>query len=278
MCGIYSRLSLAKEQPAFLANRVKQQLQNRGPDSFNTLTVPITPGEQRSSGQHHQTIFSTFASSVLSLRGDCITAQPLIDVNSGSVLCWNGEAWRIGEAPVAHNDSEVIFTLLKAAARCGTLELESSQDADDGCSLRCFSDSLSRVIGAISSVAGPFAFVFLDKVHSRVFFGRDPLGRRSLLRAGDKAEELAISSVSDGVLSNKWEEVEADGLYMVNLSFSRSLSSISQALGHQSLQSSCFDIFKFPWVTANINSDTPVSSYSLVSFQLESGIPRYPYG
>ncbi|KAK4506574.1 hypothetical protein PRZ48_000306 [Zasmidium cellare] len=71
---------------------------------------------------------------------------------------------------------------------------------------------------AMSQVAGPYAFVFHDAARRRLFFGRDFLGRRSLLRQITRDGDILLSSVTDGATSNSWSEVEADGVYCIDLS------------------------------------------------------------
>jgi hypothetical protein len=50
-----------------------------------------------------------------------------------------------------------------------------------------------------------------------LFFGRDILGRRSLLRRLTNYGDLIISSVSDGHHDGGWAEIEADGVYCIDL-------------------------------------------------------------
>lgn len=70
---------------------------------------------------------------------------------------------------------------------------------------------------AFESIAGPYALVYFDATAGRVWFGRDVLGRRSLLykRYGKGWEAgFMVASVGDG---DGWEEVEADGLRFLDL-------------------------------------------------------------
>lgn len=68
-----------------------------------------------------------------------------------------------------------------------------------------------------AGIAGPWACVFFDAVRGRVWFGRDCLGRRSLLelRKGDWKDGVTIASVGDG--HEGWKEVEAEGLRYFDL-------------------------------------------------------------
>lgn len=139
-------------------------------------------------------------STVLALRGDHVTAQPFIDPSSGSVLCWNGEAWKIGSDSIEGNDGQLLFDLLMRASSTRKSTTESTV----------------AILNILQTVSGPFAFVFVDKVHGQIYFCRDRLGRRSLLYKldGDSAS-LHLSSVADAS-SGAWQEVEADAIYRLS--------------------------------------------------------------
>lgn len=187
MCGILFAVSPAgAPAPLEASAPLAALIARRGPDSTHT----------------HETTFRsytlTFTSSVLSLRGAHVTPQPLVDPSTGSVLCWNGEAWRIGDDALlpGANDGEEVFKLLLAAG-AGT-ELKN----------------------ALESIAGPYALVYYDAVAGRVWFGRDSLGRRSLLYRGlgvGLEKGFVIASVGDGSAEAGWKEVEADGLRYLDL-------------------------------------------------------------
>lgn len=141
-------------------------------------------------------LYLTLTSTVLSLRGDHVARQPLVDADSGSVLCWNGEAWKLGSKPVEGNDGEAILSMLIAAG-------SNSPGSRDS------------VLDALRSIEGPFAFIFLDKKAKRLYYGRDRLGRRSLLLK--RGEEFLLSSIAEAPAVG-WAEVDADGCYTIQLS------------------------------------------------------------
>jgi hypothetical protein len=117
------------------------------------------------------------------------------------VLCWNGEAWNIRGQRVQGNDGEAVLALLIGASRGEPNGRQSSAEL--------------AVFDALREIEGPFAFVFYDKPAQRLFYGRDRLGRRSLLlRPGSP---LLLSSVAE-TPSPDWAEVEADGFYSIDLS------------------------------------------------------------
>lgn len=131
-------------------------------------------------------------------------SQPLVDAATQSVLCWNGDAWKIAGEPIQGNDTEVIFDLLLQATKRPSEATTPS-------------DTLQSVADVISSISGPFAFVFYDAVNSRIFFSRDCLGRRSLLQGRDESGCLKICSLCDGTSTTHFEEVLTDGMHMVDL-------------------------------------------------------------
>ncbi|KAK3319083.1 asparagine synthase-domain-containing protein [Apodospora peruviana] len=196
MCGIHVVLSAApapQRHDVSASPELKSRLCNRGPDYFGQVER-----------QHAQTGWALkFTSTVLALRGDHVTRQPLSAPN-GSVLCWNGEAWRIGSRVVgAHeNDGEAILALLVNVASASSSDKDNAND----------------VLDVFRSIEGPFAFVYYDQPSGKLFFGRDRLGRRSLMMRLDAFKEgLVLSSIAERCDQN-WEEVEADGIYFVDLS------------------------------------------------------------
>ena len=195
MCGIHVAITRNPGTGA-LPSFLHGCLCNRGPDHFGQVTTPLkTPTTSDSDGA-----FLTFTSTVLSLRGDHLTKQPFQNQQTGSVLCWNGEAWKIGGRVVEGNDGEAVFALLSGAASCS--QTGSRNDA---------------VLEALRSIEGPFAFVYFDAYAKTLYFGRDRLGRRSLLMCHDDTEGSVVISSVAGACDEKWKEVEADGIYSVAL-------------------------------------------------------------
>lgn len=200
MCGIYASISTrGSRQPSEAAKRL---LCNRGPDHIGELhtDIPLENGK---------TWRISLTSTVLALRGGHITTQPFQDDHSGSSLCWNGEAWKIGLNTITGNDGEAVFDSLLSASSAQV----TSKSSDD-------------VLRVLRSIVGPFAFVFLDRINNQIYFGRDRLGRRSLLYKNDgNATSLELSSVADPA-TGPWSEVEADAIYQ--LSYDKSLSVLRQ--------------------------------------------------
>ena len=192
MCGIHASISSRGYHAP--TNELKLLLRKRGPDHV---------GEEKCQylSDDGITRYISFTSTVLALRGGQITTQPFQDSASGCMLCWNGEAWAINSIPIVGNDGISIFEMLQKASSSGLSLAEST----------------AATLKVLRSISGPFAFVFLDQNHGLLYFGRDCLGRRSLLLKHDaNLSLLEISSCVDN-LDSHWEEVEADGIHQISL-------------------------------------------------------------
>ncbi|KAI2472139.1 asparagine synthase-domain-containing protein [Annulohypoxylon bovei var. microspora] len=193
MCGIHAIISTNATQS--ISPGLKTLLSNRGPDHFGAVYREF-PFEN---AQGESVIHINFTSTVLALRGDHVAKQPL-ESPIGSVLCWNGEAWRVnGQSISSKNDGEFILARL---------------DATDASSVEARE---SHILNVLRSIDGPFAFVFYDAQIKRLYFGRDRLGRRSLLfNQAEDDDTISFSSVAD-VPAAGWKEVNADGIYSLDL-------------------------------------------------------------
>lgn len=244
MCGIFCSLSRSHHVSA--DEQVLALLQRRGPDSTGCVQqIHSERHEELSPGQGTNTaVYLNFTSTVLSLRGSKTVSQPLQDGDQSYVLCWNGEAWTIAGHPTEGNDTRAIFDLLSKAATQSRAMALSSQDA------------ANNIAQHMASVSGPYSFVFYDRLSSRVYLGRDFLGRRSLLWKSNKAGGLLISSVTAGSLDGAWSEIEADGVYCVDLSVSKPSTGADRTSG---LPSS-FAVAKVPYhVTTDGSTTDPLS-------------------
>lgn len=189
MCGIF--FSIAKGRPHLPDNDAVAALKARGPDSYKIFQVVLASND----------LHLTFASSVLALRGDTVQEQPLIDPTTGCVLCWNGEAWKVDGKRVPGNDSGEIFKLL----------LSASTIAEN--------DSSHNVSNILTGIAGPFAFVFYNALTSTIYYGRDRLGRRSLLidRSSTKLQSLTLASTGVATLNHSLVEVTTDAIHSLSM-------------------------------------------------------------
>ncbi|XP_040913746.1 asparagine synthetase domain-containing protein 1 [Toxotes jaculatrix] len=182
MCGIFCLLSLSPTHCEW-DKTVYEHLKRRGPNSSQDLTV--IGGNPR-----YQCLFSAH---VLHMRGS-LTPQPLQD-DTGNVLVWNGEVF--GGLPVmpGENDTAVVARWLSSCS------------------------SPSEILSVLSSIRGPWGFVYYQKAGDYLWFGRDFFGRRSLLWKFD-AEVLTLTSVAahtSGSDQFSWQEVPAVGVYRIDL-------------------------------------------------------------
>lgn len=208
MCGIFFSCSTQKLFDPSDCHYA--DLKRRGPDSFNTVRRQIL-GKQPDSGHEACPCISyvNFTATVLSLRGGLIVEQPLEDPQSGSILCWNGEAWKLNGTTIVGNDAVAIMNSLVDAL--GSLISSFTKD-------RALEEATTQaVMGVMKSISGPFAFIFFDAQSQMIFYGRDSLGRRSLLQSKSTDGSLSLSSISQSTGTDEWTEVEAGCMYRIYL-------------------------------------------------------------
>lgn len=160
---------------------LSEALVARGPDSSEVVSIPG----------------ASFVGSVLHIQGD-ICAQPVVD-EFGNILLWNGEIFGMadGVAGPRSGENDTRWILGALASLSGPEEISV----------------------ALSHVHGPFAIIYYCAASRRVFFGRDPFGRRSLLTCFDNNEGtrkiVAISSVAliEAPVRLCWAEVSVEGIY-----------------------------------------------------------------
>lgn len=188
-------------------DKTLDKLQARGPDSCQTLQITTQSRNPASnpSNPNAQTVFLTFIATVLTLRGSMVQRQPMIDEQTQSVFCWNGEAWKIDGKIVPGNDTKHVFHLLLAASKSSS------------------TDACKKIVAVLTSISGPFSFVFYDAISSCVYYSRDRLGRRSLMRTALSEKTFVLSSVSSGPHRATFE-VETNGVHRVSLRTSTAFS------------------------------------------------------
>ncbi|CAF5162902.1 unnamed protein product, partial [Rotaria sp. Silwood1] len=118
----------------------------RGPD-FQNQYGPISLTSD---------LYVTFVVSVLALRG-YKQQQPFID-EDGNILLYNGEIYE-GSLQIKPDDNDGVL-LSHHLKQC-------SNDID--------------ICNLISTLEGCFAFIYFQKKTNSLYYGRDRLGRRSLL-------------------------------------------------------------------------------------------------
>ena len=253
MCGIF--VSISRQNYVRPSHAAVEHLRLRGPDYTREIQRQITHPETITKEKDSPEMLNTkltAISTVLSLRGDSVVAQPLEDEASGSFLCWNGEAWKIADQDFPGNDAERVFRSLLDAIDVPTAETVRRGDPQ------------RTVLSFISSIAGPFAFVFYDARSQQIYYGRDALGRRSLLIKSTGIGDLAISSICDVSDSEAWLEIEANGIYMIDLTIHSTLNQLTSTVA---LKAKAYAPTHFPWTGLN---DYGNSSSPLVKFRVEN--------
>lgn len=180
---------------------VLDNIRDRGPDCSGTVKhnfqAPSSSADSSSSATTAWTLSLT--SSVLSLRGDGITQQPLSSSDGRLLLAWNGQIFDWESNASNHATSSRVR--LDSGENDGTILLDRIQQILDEQKDRDTNPSSTGIAlnAALSEVEGPYAFVMLDRRASKLYFGRDPLGRRSLLlQRLPQHSALAAVSVAGG--------------------------------------------------------------------------------
>jgi asparagine synthetase B (glutamine-hydrolysing) len=112
----------------------------------------------------------------------------------------------------------------------------------------------TEILAILQEIEGPFAFVYYRASTKKIYFGRDCLGRRSLLWYRSEEEAFILSSVGKAVTNEQdaqgiWEEVPAVGIYSIDI------DSIKASEPRNNLPQACgLSIHCFPW-TYNEEAD-----------------------
>ncbi|XP_061464209.1 asparagine synthetase domain-containing protein 1 isoform X2 [Rhineura floridana] len=198
MCGICCVVSLSVNPPegCFMKEGILCNLRRRGPNSSQQLVKTVL----------HFPYQCLFSGHVLHLRGQ-LTPQPVEDPASGNVFLWNGEIFSGIPVENEENDTQVVFRQL------------------------CSCSSESDVLSVLSTIQGPWSFIFYQASRHYLWFGRDFFGRRSLLWHFNKERDkvLILSSVST-VSGYQWWEVPALGIFRLDLQVSAASEAVTLIL------------------------------------------------
>ncbi|KAI4528671.1 hypothetical protein K525DRAFT_286297 [Schizophyllum commune Loenen D] len=152
------------------------------------------PDAQRTRKVRAEHIDLTFYSSELRLRGDAPVVQP--HEGEGNILCWNGEIFNGLNMSATENDG------VKLSEALGSLT------------------SAEEVAALFSTLEGPYAFVYYQHQTRCIIYGRDPLGRRSLLvhAPSEKHPYFILASTSAGAQPDfQFEELPTQGFFCLSL-------------------------------------------------------------
>lgn len=204
MCGIGA--CLFSDAPINI-EQIASTIAARGPNGLHF----------HSDGQLH------FVASVLHIQGDDMCSQPCVD-EDGNVLLWNGELFDL--------DTNDLFDMPPIGCSDTTVVSDFIRQALSG------SDAMVNLLRGLSSIHGPWAFVYYHRRTNRMIYGRDPFGRRSLLvlrRCSDQAivalssaavplpselAEVSASDIAEDCTSAHifyWEEISIEGVYSVHM-------------------------------------------------------------
>ncbi|KAJ3230761.1 Asparagine synthetase domain-containing protein 1 [Chytriomyces hyalinus] len=220
MCGILFRsraasigvdqVGVGRAKQEALWKQLRAAVSKRGPDWQREIEYS---GESEGLGHHgkegsveaigveavsavHPFDMSVF-SSVLHLRGPRLVPQPVTRTHvqgtrlSHSFLCWNGELFADSNdssamnVPVGSSDTEILAQTLFDESVASTFK--------------------TNLLHTLSRLRGPWAILVFDAPSSTLYFGRDFLGRRSLLaHFPDQVDpSFYISSVSAGTNAHR---------------------------------------------------------------------------
>ncbi|XP_020599412.1 asparagine synthetase domain-containing protein 1 isoform X1 [Phalaenopsis equestris] len=165
-------------------DNLKSALQRRGPDSLGcknvliqsecenlvkkcetTCTKDVSVSGMNSTAQVH------FIGAMLQLRGLSPVSQPLEDA-SGNLLVYNGE---IFDGIHIADDSNDLEVLLHELETCCSFDCHEYIDGFSN------SDHGKSIPDVLSTIKGPWAFIYWQDKSKTMWFGRDAFGRRSLL-------------------------------------------------------------------------------------------------
>ncbi|PPQ98886.1 hypothetical protein CVT24_003517 [Panaeolus cyanescens] len=204
MCGIFASIRVFDhaddtQDSSYEALSSDLQAQNalRGPDCQNSyrIKLSIPHGDSQGDASQYRYIELYFYGSELRLRGTSYVSQPHIDEQSGNVFCWNGEVFEGLEVSPDENDGSKLFSKL-----CQTTTSEDVRDV-------------------MAAIEGPYAFVFYQAKSRRLYFSRDPLGRRSLLYSLPLPGHpyFMLSSVSSETATCDLKELPTPHIYAIDL-------------------------------------------------------------
>jgi hypothetical protein len=157
-----------------------------------------------------------FIGSVLHIQGSDMITQPFID-ESCNIVAWNGEVFSgITNFISGISDTTQISALFDESIRNALCQFDLKHFDDLKQRELMSLSALQAVTQSISDVNGPYAFIYYHKLLQLLIYGRDPLGRRSLLQYNCIGFPIALSSVwpsdaNDQSESSLCGDVSSDG-------------------------------------------------------------------
>lgn len=182
MCGIFLQITTENRPETPIPEHQTQLISRRGPDHVGECCVEVFSRRL------------ACVSSVLGLRGENVTPQPLR--SDRYILQWNGEIFGYRDMDIS------IEKLLKENDTQFLMEQISN----------------NPIRSVLSKIKGPWSVCIIDIIEKKVYFGRDYFGRRSLLFT-QTADGIIISSVvsSESSSNSKYIEAVSGTLYTIDL-------------------------------------------------------------
>jgi len=251
------QLDKSNESQAF-EDALLKMLARRGPDISSKYVTKVingdvgSPTNKNDESSSNEILELKLFSSVLNLRGGKYpTKQPLIiedDITSDLfAFCWNGECYEYNlDESCSHeisllgksihfenefNDTEIMLRLL----------IESCKEVDG-------ENKLSKLGKALGRVRGEYAFILYHrtKCSECIFYGRDPLGRRSLVSYAND-NNFVVSSVPCNM---NFEEVATGQIFCKNL-LSGSVNSVKIKMNIELPSPTLYELKGFQHASSN---------------------------
>ncbi|KAJ1974637.1 hypothetical protein H4R34_004644 [Dimargaris verticillata] len=240
MCGIQVLTGPAPPPKQITTDwaQLKEVTAHRGPSVQREIRHNVTAPQVATLSKDAP--FLWWYAAVLHLRGAHPVPQPLQDTHN-RCFSWNGEVFDRVPVAVDQNDAQVIFDRI-------VNQLDSAGPNT--------APTPSPVVQTLAAVDGPFAFVLWDAPAGQLWFGRDCLGRRSLLWHLPTVEEpyFWLSSISQRLAmgTTPWPEVPAKGLFRLDLAAWWS----NQPFGNS--------LYYYPWMAPGPEIDAPLVPVKLL--------------
>ncbi|XP_018301565.1 asparagine synthetase domain-containing protein 1 isoform X3 [Mycetomoellerius zeteki] len=188
MCGIFCSIYQSQQdsESSKQWNICKDVITARGPDYFMEKHLTL-------SHDWH----GHFAASVLWMQGSRIMTQPSLDDN-GNLLLWNGDLFSGCLAKDDVCDTNIILA-----------ELQSTTD----------------IMSVLRKIEGPYCLVYYQKSSNMLYFGRDIIGRHSLLLKVDNKNSAILAAIAHEYVP------EDESIDLINVAFERS-GSKNQSMNH----------------------------------------------
>ncbi|XP_074094165.1 asparagine synthetase domain-containing protein 1 isoform X2 [Cotesia typhae] len=177
MCGIFCYIYYKNEKNDEIQwDLIKDNISKRGPDKLSSYSQTL-----------NDQLLGNFAAGVLWMQGPEPKVQPCVD-DEGNILLWNGD----------------IFS--------GPLKIENKSDTS---ALLTHLKLSKNILETINLIEGPFSLIYYQKSTNLLYFGRDFIGRHSLLVKIVKNKSFMLASTANKNIDNIIE-LSACGIFIMD--------------------------------------------------------------